>query len=160
MSVTVRRAEPRDYETVGRLLGYILGLHREGRPDLFEDSAASSGKYSEEEFDGLLKDKNSVIFCAESGGEVVGYLICKIIIERKNPVLRNIKTLYLDDLCVDEGFRKKGAGRALMEAAESYARKNGFYNLTLNVWEFNEGAKEFYGKMGYTTQRRELEKVL
>ena len=158
--ITVRRAIPDDYEVIGRLLGEILKQHQSGRPDLFEADADISGKYTRGEFDELLADKKTVIFSAVSGGEVVGYLICKIIVERENHVLKNIKTLYLDDLCVDESHRHSGAGRLLMSAAEEYARENGFHNITLNVWEFNENAKAFYKHLGYGTQRREMEKIL
>ncbi len=158
--VTVRRAVPGDYRVIGRLLSELLEMHRAGRPDLFEDGAAAKSKYSEEEYLELLRDPKSVIFTACIGGETAGYLICKIIDKKENPVLKSVKTLYLDDLCVSGSERGKGAGRALMAAAEEYARKNGFHNITLNVWEFNENAKGFYAAMGYKTQRRELEKVL
>lgn len=160
MDITVRRAEPKDYLLIGRLLGEILELHRSGRPDIFEEAEGVAGKYSQEQFEKLLKDDKSVIFTAECENKAVGYLICKIIIERENPVLKNIKTLYLDDLCVDKSARHCGVGKELMKAAEEYARENGFYNITLNVWEFNENAREFYQCLGYKTQRREMELVL
>ena len=155
--ISIRRGEPRDCSFAERLLNNILEQHRAGRPDIFSEA---EGKYSEDEFKSLCKDKNAVVFIAEIDGEPAGYLICKIITQRQNPVLRNIKTLYLDDLCVDSRMRGLGAGRALMEAAESFARENGFYNITLNVWEFNGGAREFYEKLGYFTQRREMEKLV
>ena len=158
--ITVRRAVPEDYEVIGRLLGDILRQHKAGRPDLFEPQSDGSGKYTKEEFEKILADAKTVIFSAVGGGEVVGYLICKIIEERHNSVLKMIKTLYLDDLCVDKNYRRSGAGRLLMEAAEDYARGIGCHNITLNVWEFNENAKSFYEHMGYGTQRREMEKIL
>lgn len=156
----IRRAKIGDYDVIGRLLAGLLAQHAAGRPDLFEHSSGDERKYSEKEYSELLNDPNSAVFVAEADGETVGYLICKIITENKNPVLKNIKTLYLDDLCVAEDSRGKGAGKALMRAAEVYARENGFYNITLNVWEFNSSAREFYRHLGYETQRREMEKVL
>lgn len=160
VEITVRRAVPEDYSLIGMLLGGLLDMHRCKRPDLFEESAARTGKYTEKEYLDLLNDGRAVIFTACRGEKAVGYLVCKIVTGCENPVLKNVKTLYLDDLCVAEDERRRGAGRALMSAAESYARENGFYNLTLNVWEFNENAREFYEHLGYNTQRREMEKIL
>ena len=145
---------------VTRLLTELLDLHRSGRPDLFAESSVSKGKYTPEEYAELLCDPNAVIFIAEDGGEAAGYLICKTVTKRDSPILKDIRTLYLDDLCVDPSHRKRGLGRALMTAAEEYARAAGFHNITLNVWEFNESARSFYESLGYGVQRREMEKVL
>ena len=158
--LSIRRAVSEDYAVIGRLLEDILKQHQNCRPDLFEAQAGGLGKYTPEEFSELLADESTVIFTACLNEQVVGYLICKILTVRKNPVLKNIKTLYLDDLCVDAKYRHIGAGKALMNAAEEYARENGFYNITLNVWEFNDNAKAFYEHLGYGTQRREMEKIL
>lgn len=158
--IIIRRSVAEDYEVIGGLLVELLKQHQNGRPDLFEPQEDGSGKYSRKEFETELADGRTVAFSAVCGEKVVGYLICKIIEERANPVLKNVKTLYLDDLCVSPEFRGCGAGKALMNAAEAYARENGFYNITLNVWEFNGSAKGFYDRLGYTTQRREMEKVL
>ena len=52
--------------------------------------------------------------------------------------MTDIKTLYIDDLCVDETLRGQHFGRALYDAAVAYAKAHGCYNLTLNVWAGNE----------------------
>lgn len=156
--ITVRCALPDDYDVIGRLLCEISSQHREGRPDLF---AEASTKYDLSAYLALLKDDREVVFsaCTEDG-TVVGYMICKLIEQRENPVLRDMKTLYIDDLCVDRQYRSCHVGQQLMAAAEEYAKKLDCYNVTLNVWEFNEGARLFYEKQGYETQRRFLEKIL
>ncbi len=69
-------------------------------------------------------------------------------------------TLYVDDICVDENARGQGVGRRLFEHVEKYARDEGFYNITLNVWAFNEGARAFYESCGMQVQRYGMEKVL
>ena len=157
-NITVRRALPEDYDVIGRLLFEISAQHRKGRPDLF---SAASTKYDRNAYLELLRDEREIIFSAcTNDGRVVGYMICKLIEQNSNPVLCDIKTLYIDDLCVDSDFRACHVGQHLMDAAEEYARKIGCHNLTLNVWEFNESARAFYDKLGYSTQRRYMEKVL
>ena len=156
MEINIRRAIKSDYEVIGRLLTGQLDMHRSGRPDIFGDG---SGKYSFDDFCRLLEDPDSVIFTAESGENIAGYLMCRIK-RNQNPILRDITSFYLDDLCVAPEFRGTGAGKALMKAAEEHAKSIGCHNVTLNVWEFNENAKEFYEHLGYGTQKRQMEKII
>ena len=65
--------------------------------------------------------------------------------------MTDIKTLYIDDLCVDETMRGKHIGKLLYNAALDYAREHGCYNLTLNVWSCNESAMKFYESCGSET---------
>ena len=60
------------------------------------------------------------------------------------------KTLYLDDLCVDETLRGRHIGQALYRYVLDVARENGCDAVTLNVWCLNEGAVRFYEKCGMT----------
>ena len=75
-------------------------------------------------------------------------------------ILTDIKTLYIDDLCVDEGERGKHVGSAVYEHVLAYAKSIGCYNVTLNVWTCNKGAMKFYEKMGLVPQKIGLEKIL
>ena len=77
-----------------------------------------------------------------------------------NSVLTDIKTLYIDDLCVDEAMRGKHIGRELYEAAVALARESGCYNLTLNVWSCNPSALRFYEKCGLLPQKIGMEVIL
>ena len=63
------------------------------------------------------------------------------------------KTLYIDDLCVDENKRGQHLGSKLYNYVKDYAKENNYYNLTLNVWELNEPAMKFYQKMGLLPQK-------
>lgn len=156
-SIVIRRAVKSDYEVIGKLLEGQLIMHRNGRPDLFGDG---SGKYTYEDFCELLELPDCVIFTAICGEKIAGYLMCRIKRPVGNPILRDVKSFYLDDLCVAPEFRGTGAGKALMKAAEEHAKSIGCYNVTLNVWEFNENAKEFYQHLGYGTQKRQMEKII
>ena len=74
--------------------------------------------------------------------------------------MSDIKTLYIDDLCVDEAKRGRHIGRELYEAALELAREKGCYNLTLNVWSCNESAMRFYESCGLVPQKIGMEKIL
>ena len=51
-------------------------------------------------------------------------------------------------------------GSKLFDYVTSYAKKEGFYNVTLNVWELNASAKLFYEKKGMTIQKYGMEKII
>jgi ribosomal protein S18 acetylase RimI-like enzyme len=75
-------------------------------------------------------------------------------------LLQDIKTLYIDDICVDETARGKHIGKALYEYVRDYAKSIGCNNITLNVWEGNDRAMGFYRQMGYTPRKTVMEKLL
>ena len=77
-----------------------------------------------------------------------------------NEILTDIKTLYIDDLCVDEARRGQHIGKSLYEYVLRFARENGFYNVTLNVWSLNESAMKFYEACGLVPQKVGMEKIL
>ncbi|MDE7233891.1 MAG: GNAT family N-acetyltransferase [Ruminiclostridium sp.] len=154
----IRRAEERDIPAINRLLLQVLTVHHNGRPDLFKENCR---KYTDEELRGLLRDESRPIFVAENeDGEMLGYAFC-IFQEHKNDnILTDIKTLYIDDLCVDETRRGEHVGTALYEAVLDFARESGCYNVTLNVWSCNEAAMRFYEKCGLKPQKVGMEKIL
>ena len=75
-------------------------------------------------------------------------------------VLTDIKTLYIDDICVDENARRQHVGKRLYAAVLAYARETGCYNVTLNVWTCNPGAQAFYESCGMKPQKTGMETVL
>lgn len=146
-----------DADRVVELLDYIAQIHREGRPDLF---IGSGGKFDREAVLALFADEHSPVFVADDGETVVGYIICRLRSTPSNPSLRPIRTLYVEDLCVDPAHAGRGVGSALMRRAEDCAREAGCYNIDLNVWAFNTEAIAFYEKNGYAVQRSIMEKRL
>ncbi|MEO8466498.1 MAG: GNAT family N-acetyltransferase [Gammaproteobacteria bacterium] len=57
--------------------------------------------------------------------------------------------LNVHDLAVLPQYRGKGAGRALLQAAEDHARHNGCCRLTLEVLESNSAARVLYRRFGF-----------
>ena len=75
-------------------------------------------------------------------------------------ILTDIRTLYIDDLCVDETIRGQHIGKALYEHVLAFAKESGCYNVTLNVWSLNDSAMRFYEKCGLKPQKIGMEKIL
>ena len=140
----IRNAEKKDICRIIELLEQVREVHHKVRPDLFK---GNGGKYDSIELESLIRDSRRPIFVAvDEDDRVVGYAMCMIIIHEDENVLNDLKTLYIDDLCVDEEYRGRHVGSALYDHTLSYARENGFYNVTLNAWNGNDKAIDFYEK--------------
>ncbi len=153
----IRMAEKKDIPKIKELLLQVCLVHHNGRPDIFK----AGTKYSEEELEELLKDENRpILVYTDENDEVMGYCFCIFQHHIENSILTEIKTLYIDDLCVDEKLRGKHIGKELYEAAVRLARENDCYNLTLNVWSCNQSALKFYQALGLVPQKIGMELVL
>lgn len=153
----IRKAKENDIYGINLLLEQVLDIHHNGRPDIFKSNAK---KYTDKELIEIIKDETRPIFVAVEDQKVLGYCFC-IFIEHKNDnILTPIKTLYIDDLCVDEKQRGKNIGTKLYEHTLNFAKEKGFYNLTLNVWALNKSAVKFYEKLGLKPQKIGMEKIL
>ena len=75
-------------------------------------------------------------------------------------ILTDVKTLYIDDICIDENCRGKHIGSQIFEYVKNYAKNIGCYNVTLNVWSCNSGAMKFYEKCGLVPQKTGMEMIL
>ena len=104
--------------------------------------------------------KDPVFVFPDDDGHILGYIFCEAQEVAESPLRTGIRTLYIDDLCVDETARGRHVGRQLYEYAIAYARANGFYNVTLHVWGGNDPALKFYQKMGMQNQYLCLEQIL
>ena len=154
----IRRASESDIPDVLRLLVQVDMVHHNGRPDIFKGPAT---KYSADELADIFADESRPVFvCCTEDGAVAGYAFCQLQQHTGSRVMTDVKTLYVDDLCVDEAVRGQGVGRALYEYCVEYARGAGCYNLTLNVWSCNEKALRFYEKCGLVPQKIGMEKIL
>lgn len=156
--MTIRPAQDKDLEGIKALLLQVLTVHHNGRPDIFK---GNTRKYTDEEILEIIhNEKTPVLIAADEDESVMGYAFCVFQQHIGNNILTDIKTLYIDDLCVDENIRGKHIGSALYNAVLDFARENGCYNVTLNVWSCNESAMRFYEKMGLKPQKIGMEKIL
>ena len=152
----IRRAGKEDIQRIIELLHQVNMVHHVLRPDLFKPHTT---KYNEQELESMLSDDAKPIF-VYIDEDVLGYAFCQITEVRGNQLLEDIKTLYIDDICVDEQARGRHVGKALYEYVRNYAKAIGCNNITLNVWEGNEPAWCFYKNMGMKVQKTTMEIIL
>lgn len=156
--MVIRRAIQTDMEGINELLCQVLMVHHNGRPDLFK---ANAKKYTDAQLEQLIKDDTKPIFVAvNEEDKVLGYAFCVIQQYQNHEIMTDVRTLYIDDLCVDEHLRGQHIGKRLYEYVVNFAKEQNFYNVTLNVWCLNESAMKFYEACGLTPQKIGMEKIL
>ena len=152
----IRKAETKDIKGIIDLLYQVDAVHHGIRPDLFK---GNTPKYDEQALEAILSDGSKPIFVFDEG-KILGHAFCQITEIKNHRLLQDTKTLYIDDICVDEAVRGKHIGKALYEFVRDYAKSIGCYNITLNVWEGNDSAYSFYKHMGMRVQKTGMETIL
>ena len=154
----IRNAESRDIPGILELLVQVDMVHHQIRPDLFNGPAT---KYTADELAAILTDPQRPVFVyADEHSRVLGHLFAIFQQHTGDAVMTDVKTLYIDDLCVDERGRGQGVGKALYDHAVRFAREAGCYNVTLNVWAGNDDALAFYQRQGMRPQKFGMEIIL
>ena len=153
----IRFAAPGDIPGMIDLLKQVGQVHHLGRPDIFR---AGAQKYNRQQLMTMLDKPTDPIFVAVEDGKVLGYCFCQFKTTKDDPVIMDFTTCYIDDLCVDETCRGKRVGKTLYEHTCRYAKEQGCYSVTLNVWSCNESAMGFYEKMGLKPQKVGMETIL
>ena len=119
--MSIRKAIKTDIPQLFDLLSQILLVHHQARPDIFKEKGR---KYNEQDLEKLMNQEHTPIFVYEDeDGQILGHLFVTIKEESDNPVLRPIKTLFIEDLCVNQAARGQKIGDQLYQFAISYLRR-------------------------------------
>lgn len=142
MSVTIRPARPGDGAGVLAVQGEAAAERRfiATQPEEMRSVEA------EEEMIRNADPKRGVLLVAEDEGRIVG--ICGIF------RLARLAASHVADLgvTVAASHRGRGLGRALMLAAEDWARAQGIERITLSVFADNHNARGLYESLGYAVE--------
>ena len=98
-----------------------------------------SHPWSRRSIESELQNDTSRFLAAVDDGEVIGYIGMSAVLDEG----------YLFNVAVDERYRKKGVGSALVRELVTYCQKHGFAFLTLEVRESNAPAISLYGSFGF-----------
>ncbi len=153
----IRRAQMKDIPVLMNLLHQVNEVHYQGRPDLFKRGT----KYTPDELKEIIEDEERPVFVyIGENGKVKGYAFCIYQCHLHDQLLTDIKTLYIDDICVDKNARHQHIGKQLYEYVVKDAKQNNFYNITLNVWSLNPDAQKFYESLGMKPYKIGMETIL
>lgn len=156
--MNIRRAKEKDLKRINDLLFQVAKIHADGRPDIFK---TATKKYKDEELLEIIANDETPVFVATNDDDyVLGYAFCVYQIVKDSILLQDKRTLYIDDICVDETARGEHIGKNLYEFVLKFAKENHFDNITLNVWCLNDGAYRFYEKCGMSPLKITMEQKL
>ncbi len=154
----IRKAEYNDISQVKNLLHQVNLIHHNGRPDIFK---YGTEKYNSDQLIEIFSNESTPVFVATNDkNEVIGYAFCIVKQHLNDNILTDIKTLYIDDLCVDEKHRREHIGTDLLNYVFEYAKKIECYNVTLNVWNLNQDALNFYKHNDMDILKIYMEKII
>jgi GNAT superfamily N-acetyltransferase len=91
-----------------------------------------------------IDSHDSVVLVADAGGEIVGFLT-------GYQDLHSVRFGYrawVEDFAVDPGWRSRGVGKRLLEAAKAWARERGATHLELDSALGRVDAHRFYEREG------------
>lgn len=104
-----------------------------------------------------LEVPGTAAFIAEgTDGRRLGYISLKTELEPSTGA--NIG--YISGIAVAQEAEGRGIGKALMNAAESWARSEGYRQIALHVYADNQRARRFYQTLGYVEEVVRMAKVL
>jgi len=105
----------------------------------------------------VLEEQSHVTLVAEIDGRPVGFLL---MLDALPDEVTSMPQGFVAYMAVEPAARRRGAGRALLEAAEGEARRRSLPYMALMVTQENAAARALYESCGYFTERRLLCKAL
>ena len=147
----IRKIEERDFDAVHLLFEQVHALHVENRPDVYRNT---------DPLPRALTNESAACLVAEEEGVAVGLCVLLLRAPSANPVMLPVRIAFIEDICVHRDFRRRGIGKALLEAAREAARSHGAETLMLQVWAFNEAALRFYEAAGMRVRSLNMEETL
>ena len=153
----IQKATREDVPKIEELLYQVHKVHSDKRPDIFIPGLK---KYSKEQILELIDSPSTPIYVYKENGEILGYAFVIYMIPKDKPSLVQIKTMYIDDLCVDKNVKGNGIGTIIFKDLEKIAKQESCYNIILNVYNFNESAMKFYEKCGMSRLSTHMEKII
>jgi len=146
MSVTVRRATRKDAALIATLIADVQELHAAALPRYFKPAGKIS--YAKDAA-AALANPERLVFIAHVGDDPVGFVHAEMVRQPETSLLYAQQTLYIHAISVRPSYRRRGVGSALMAALRAAGHSLRIERLGLNVWTFNDAARQFFRRQGF-----------
>jgi ribosomal protein S18 acetylase RimI-like enzyme len=154
MAIVVRRATIDDAALISSLNADVQAIHaaalpwrfKSPGPETFPPSAAAD----------LLVNPNNLVFVADIDSEPAGYAYAEVIRRGATSFHHAYETIYLHHISVRSERRRCGVGKGLIEAVRAAGQELGISLMTLDVWSFNDDARAFFRRHGFTPYNERL----
>lgn len=99
----------------------------------------------------VLASGNDVVFVAESGGELAGWIHGFL-----SQLLESNHRVEIGGLVVDASLHRQGFGRELVRRVEDWARERGVTELSVRCRTTRPEAHQFYERLGYRAAKTQI----
>lgn len=144
----IRPATVDDASSISELNVEVQALHAQALPRILKPP--SSGAFPPEEVARWFDDARNHVFLACEGESAVGYIWARLLSLPETSYRYGMEVAYINHLVVQSACRRRGVGRALIGQVLGLAREQGISMVQLDVWSFNEQAKAFFRRQGFT----------
>ena len=141
----LRCATDADVATLARLNAYVQGWHAAQYPETFFAVPDPDGLVAY--YQGRLAEPGCTAFLA--GDPPEGYALCSLQAREASVFSPAIRRLSVEQIAVAPEARRKGMGRALMQAARDLAQELQVDEIVLDTWEANHAAHGFFRAEGF-----------
>jgi ribosomal protein S18 acetylase RimI-like enzyme len=153
----IREAGTSDLDALVELNLHVQRIHVQEEPEQFvEPSRGAVAAWMSER----LVEEGCRALVAESEGRCAGYVLFELIDRPLGTFTAAMRTLYIHQIGVDPGVRRRGIGRALVQAVEREAAELGVQQVALDTWSFNTAAQAFFTGCGYEIHNVRLRRRL
>jgi ribosomal protein S18 acetylase RimI-like enzyme len=142
----IRPALPSDMVAIGKLWEKLVAYHRVLDDEMPHATLQGASLYARS-LRGRLEDSHTRVFVAEEDGLIVGYVL-GVVVDLLPEMFEQESGGFLADIYVDDGYRGRGIGRALVEALVDWFRQKGLRYYEWHVAATNEDALQFWTRLG------------
>ena len=144
MSVRIRPAAPGDADAAAALMAQLAGRARGTPANGVPDRLCR-----------ILEEPSQAIFVAQ---DEVGHLVGLLTIGRTQSLWHRGASALIEELVVHRAARRRGVGRALIQAAVDWARAAGCSEIGVSSELDNHDAQAFYRRTGFDDSALLLER--
>ena len=147
----VRKATNNDISAIAELYREQFREMAKLIPDFIKE-----GDQSTEFIENTIANEGSDILVYEENEKVIGFILLQAKTRPNFPFMLPGRYCYIMDIIVNEKYRGKGFGTALMNAAKDWAKERNCNFINLDVLVNNPGAIKLYEKLGFIPKAQEM----
>lgn len=143
----IKKATLKDYDKFFKLFCEVQDIHNNLYPRIFKKPSKKT--MSKKVFKQYIDDRKSYIFITYDDNSPIGYVYIVIKPKVNTPLQLKSRSIYINQICVTEQFRKKGVAKKLIGQIIKLAKSKNINSIQLDVWGLNEHAQSSFKKLGF-----------
>jgi ribosomal protein S18 acetylase RimI-like enzyme len=146
LAFKIRLATISDAKSIAELNGDVQRLHANALPQLFKQPIVDGATVAD--FENKICAENQFIWLALDLNVAAGYVFAQVLEQPETQRQFEHRLVYVHHISVRPEYQGRGIGRALLNAVKNRAVEIGIHRMALDVWRFNEDARQFFRDYG------------